>query len=67
MTTLVIPDPAVPIAPTPENGCSKPCSAVSHLVVAMSKMRLQSTASHITAEQLAAIRKQIALAVGIDG
>lgn len=65
--TLVIPDLAVPIAPTPENGCSKPCWAVSHLVATTSKLRLQSTASHITADQLAAIRKQIALAIGIDG
>ena len=65
--TLVIPDLAVPIAPTQENGCSKPCWAVSHLVATTSKRRLQSTASRITADQLAAIRKQIALAVGIDG
>jgi mRNA-degrading endonuclease toxin of MazEF toxin-antitoxin module len=63
---LVIPDLAVPIAPTPENGCSKPCWAVSHLVATTSKTRLTATPSHITAEQLKAIRQQIALAVGID-
>ena len=65
--SLVIPDLAVPIAPTPENGCSKPCWAVSHLVATTSKLRLQSTASCISADQLAAIRRQIALAVGIEG
>lgn len=64
---LVIPDLAVPIAPTAENGCSKPCWAVSHLVATTSKLRLQPTASRITPDQLAAIRKQIALAIGIDG
>ena len=42
--SLVIPDLAVLIAPTPENGCSKPCWAVSHLVATTSKLRLQSTA-----------------------
>ncbi len=65
--TLVIPDLAVPIAPTAENGCSKPCWAVSHLVATTSKLRLQSTASRITPDQLAAIRKQIALAIGVEG
>jgi mRNA interferase MazF len=62
---LVIPDLAVPIAPTPENGCSKPCWAVSHLVATTSKTRLTATPSRITAEQLTTIRRQIALAVGI--
>ncbi len=32
-----IPDLAVPIAPTPENGCAKRCWAVSHLVATASK------------------------------
>lgn len=65
--TLVIPDLAVAIAPTSEHGCSKPRWAVSHLVTTVSKRHLQSTASRITVDQLAAIRKQIALAIGIDG
>lgn len=64
---LVIPDLAVAIAPTAENGCSKPCWAVSHLVATTSKLRLRATASHITPEQLAAIRRQVALAVGVEG
>ncbi|MGI4939455.1 MAG: type II toxin-antitoxin system PemK/MazF family toxin [Janthinobacterium lividum] len=64
---LVIPDLAVPIAPTPENGRRKPCWAASHPVATTSKHRLTTTPSHVTPEQLAAIRRQIALAVGIEG
>jgi mRNA interferase MazF len=64
---LVIPDLAVPIAPSRANGCSKPCWAVSHLVATTSKMRLTATPSRITHDQLVAIRRQIALALGIDG
>ena len=62
---LAIPDLAVPIAPTPENGCAKPCWAVSHLVATTSKARLRPTPSRITTAQLAAIRRQIAVAVGL--
>jgi hypothetical protein len=39
---------------------------VSHLVATTSKARLQATPSRIAPEQLAAIRRQIALAVGIE-
>jgi mRNA interferase MazF len=63
---LVIPDLSVTIAPTVENGCSKACWAVSHLVATTSKARLQATPSHITPEQLATIRRQIALTVSIE-
>ncbi len=63
---LVIPDLSVAIAPTAENGCSKVCWAVSHLVATTSKARLHAT-SRITSDQLTAIRRQIALAVGIGG
>lgn len=63
---LVIPDLAVSIEPSPENGCSKPCWAVSHLVATTSKARLTATPSRITVDQLAAIRRQIALAVGVE-
>jgi mRNA-degrading endonuclease toxin of MazEF toxin-antitoxin module len=65
--TRAIPDLSVAIAPTAENGCSKPCWAVSHLVATTSKARLRATPSHITPDQLAAIRRQIALAVGVEG
>ena len=64
---LAIPDLSVAIAPTPENGCSKPCWAVSHLVTTTSKRRLRTTSSRVTPEQLGSIRRQIALSVGIDG
>jgi len=63
---LIIPDLAVSIAPSPENGCTKPCWAVSHLVAATSKARLTATPSRITQDELAAIRRQIALAVGVE-
>ena len=62
---LAIPDLSVAIMPTAENGCAKPCWAVSHLVATTAKARLRATASRITAAELTAIRRQIALAVGI--
>jgi mRNA-degrading endonuclease toxin of MazEF toxin-antitoxin module len=65
-SALAIPDLSVAIAPTAENGCSKPCWAVSHLVATTSKARLQATPSRVTSEQLTAIRYQIALAVGVE-
>jgi mRNA-degrading endonuclease toxin of MazEF toxin-antitoxin module len=61
---LVIPGLTVPIQPTAENGCTKPSWAVSYNVTATSKARLKRTPSRITAEQLADIRRQIAVAVG---
>jgi hypothetical protein len=60
---LAIPDLSVAIEPSAENGCTKPCWAVSHLVATTSKARLRATPSRITAEQLAAIRRRIALAI----
>ncbi len=62
---LAIPDLTVPIAPTSKNGCAKPCWTVSHLVATTSKVRLWPTPSRITTAQLAAIRRQIAVAVGL--
>jgi mRNA interferase MazF len=62
---LAIPDLSVAIVPTVENGCSKACWAVSHLVATTAKARLRATPSRIAPEQLAAIRRQIALAIGI--
>ena len=62
---LVIPDLSVAIEPSPQNGCSRPCWAVSHLVATTSKTRLVATPAWITGEQLAAIRRQIATALGI--
>jgi len=64
---LVIPDLAVQLTPTVENGCTKTCWAASHLVTSASKRRLTATESRVTAEQLARIRRQVALAVGVEG
>ena len=63
---LALPDISVAIAPTAENGCPNPCWAISYLVTTTSKRRLQATSSRITPEQLDTIRRQIALAVGIE-
>lgn len=63
---LAITDLAVPIPPTPENGCSKPSHALAHHVTAASKRRVTPTSSHITATQLAAIRRLVALSIGLD-
>ena len=63
---LAIPDLAVALTPTSENGCSKPCWALSHLVATTSKRRLQATPSRATAAQLDAIRRQIAMAIGVE-
>jgi hypothetical protein len=48
-----------------ENGCPKPCWAASHLVATTSKERVELTDSLVTPEQLADIRRKIALAIGI--
>jgi mRNA interferase MazF len=64
---LAIAELSVAIAPTAENGCRKPCWAVSHLVATTSKWRLRATSSRITAAQLTAIRSQIAMAIGVTG
>jgi len=54
------------IDPTQENGCTARCYALSYCVAATSIKRLQATASRITTEQLATIRRQIATAVGLE-
>jgi mRNA interferase MazF len=61
---LAIPDLAVAIDPTPGNGCTKRCWALSHCVATTSARRLSPTRSAITAEQLATIRRQVTLAIG---
>ena len=62
---LAIPDLSVRIDPTAENGCAKPCWAVSHLVATTAKTRLTATVSSVTPAQLSLIRRQIAEAIGI--
>jgi mRNA interferase MazF len=57
---------ALIIDPTPENGCTKRCYALSHCVTTNSKQRVAPTPSRILPEQLAVIRRQIALAIGLE-
>jgi mRNA-degrading endonuclease toxin of MazEF toxin-antitoxin module len=63
---LAMPDLSLAIDPSPDNGCTKRCFAISHFVTATSKSRVTATASRILPEQLHAIRHQIALAVGLE-
>ena len=62
---LAIPGTSLLIEPTAENGCSKPCYALSHSIAATSVRRLTDTPSFITPDQLAAIRRQIGFAIGL--
>jgi mRNA interferase MazF len=54
------------IEPTQQNGCSKRCYALSSYLAATSIRRVTPTQSHILPEQLAAIRRQIVLAIGVE-
>lgn len=63
--TFAILELSVAIAPTGENGCTKSCWAVSHLVTATSKIRIRPTPSRISMSQLTQIRRQIAVALGV--
>ena len=62
---LAIADLAVPIAPSPENGCTKPCFALAHHVTATAKVRMTPTACRLTDAQPAAIRARIGIALGL--
>jgi mRNA interferase MazF len=63
---LAIADLAVAIDPTPDNGCTKRCWALSHCVATTSATRLRPTRSAITPAQLGAIRRQVMLAIGAE-
>ena len=63
---LAIPDLSVAIDPTPQNGCTKRCYALSHCVATTSAARVRPTASRIADAELLAIRRQIALAIGLE-
>jgi mRNA interferase MazF len=58
-------DLSVDIDPTRENGCPKRCYALSSYLAATSKRRVRPTHSRVLPEQLEAIRRQIALAIGL--
>jgi len=61
---LIIRSLSLPILPTTENGCSKPCWAAAHLVTTTSKQRVRTTRSTVTSDQLTAIRQRVARAIG---
>lgn len=52
------------IEPTPDNGVDTTCWALAHHVTSVSLLRVNPTASRITAEQLSTIRHLVAVAVG---
>ena len=63
---LAIADLSVLIPPTPNNGCAKPCYALAHHVTTTSKQRVSPTSSRIDGTELAAIRRLIGIAVGLE-
>jgi mRNA-degrading endonuclease toxin of MazEF toxin-antitoxin module len=63
---LAIPDLSVVIDPTPQNGCTKRCYALSHCVASTSARRVRQTTSRIAEGELMVIRLQIALAIGLE-
>ena len=63
---LAIADLSVRIDPTPENGCTKPSYALAHHITTTSKSRIRATDARITDGQLAAIRRRIAITIGLD-
>jgi mRNA interferase MazF len=63
---LASPDLSVDIDPTRENGCAKRCYALSSYLAATSKRHVRPTESRILPEQLEIIRRQIALAIGVE-
>ena len=63
---LAASDLMIPIDPTQENGCTKRCYALSAYLATTSKQRVRPTQSWILPEQLEIIRRQIALAIGLE-
>lgn len=59
-------DLLLPIDPTPENGCTKRCYALSSYLATTSTQRVRPTQSRVLPEQLDAIRRQISLAIGLE-
>lgn len=60
------PDLAVAIEPDPQNGCTTRCYALSCYVATTSVQRVQTTSSCILPRQVAEIRRQIAMAIGLE-
>ena len=63
---FVVAELALVIEPTTENGCTKRCYALSHCVTTNSMSRITPTRSRILPEQLDTIRRQIAIAIGVE-
>jgi len=63
---LAVPDLSVTLEPTAQNGCNKRCYALSHCVATTSAARVRATRSRITDHELRAIRRQIAVAIGLE-
>ena len=62
---LAIADLSVVIEPSAENGCTKRCWALAHCVTTTSTARLRPTGRRIAPDQVSAIRRRIALAIGL--
>jgi mRNA interferase MazF len=60
------PDLALAIEPTPENGCTGRCYALSCYVATTSVKRVQPTSSYVRPDQVAVVRRQIAMAIGLE-
>lgn len=63
---LAIRDLSLAIDPTLQNGCTKRCYALAHCVATTSTMRVTGTPSRISQHDLQAIRRQIAIAIGLE-
>ena len=59
-------DLALAIEPTPENGCTERCYALSCYVATTSVKRVRPTSSYVRPEQVALVRRQIAMAIGLE-
>jgi mRNA interferase MazF len=64
-TGLAIADLAVTIDPSPENGCERRCFALAPSVTSVSVSRVRGTGSRVQTDQLLAIHRRIAEAIGI--
>lgn len=62
---LAIADLSVVIEPSAETGCTKRCWALAHCVTTTSTARLRPTDRRIAPDQVSAIRRRIALAIGL--
>lgn len=54
---------AEPLEPATASGVTSPCWALAHHITSVSMQRIASTASRVTPEQLAGIRRRIVLAI----